>query len=212
LWRFENNTTFAPGAMDADPILSTDIRQAMFWDLGATNEADALMVARKNAANEMEYAELVLAPLEGSGNPTILGDVHITGSIIGNQTIEGTLTVEDTVFGTAASFPSGAILGPTTLSSLTEDLYITNAAGGKVILIDNNATANAQTFQVTSVDAFFAIQALNDNLTLKDTSMLVSFTAGVLYRHSQINYFFSSTEMKCTLCQIAVQGSVKQFA
>jgi hypothetical protein len=40
----------------------------------------------------------------------------------------------------------------------------------------------------------------------------VSFTAGVLYRHSQINYFFSSTEMKCTLCQIAVQGSVKQFA
>lgn len=60
LWRWEDNTTFAPGAMTSDPILGEDIRGALFWDQGGTGEADALMAARKNAADALEYAEFAI--------------------------------------------------------------------------------------------------------------------------------------------------------
>jgi hypothetical protein len=57
LWKFEDNTTLAPGVFTEDPILDEDIRGAIYIDEGGLGQEDLLLFVRKNDTESLEIAE-----------------------------------------------------------------------------------------------------------------------------------------------------------
>lgn len=143
LWRWEDNTTFAPGAMTSDPILGEDIRGALFWDQGGTGEADALMAAIKNASDAMAYAE-VLTTASGATRPyaTVFNvkDYGAKGDGTTNDrgAINAAITTCSAAGGGVVYLPEGTYrvgnnAGPTAIS-LSGNVHLMGAGRGATVI------------------------------------------------------------------------------